>query len=130
MKDKKRFQEIKKLDDKEMSGFSKHFTDPNIEEVPTKEFPEFLTQSQVLRNSTLGVIHASGAVVAGVAENSRMATTLYRHDFKEEAKGGSPINVDKYYITDDEPRRLLKLKPDFEGHKLGSLPKELKKLTK
>ncbi|MBU1501551.1 MAG: hypothetical protein KJ905_02135 [Nanoarchaeota archaeon] len=125
-----KFKEIKVLTDEEMGLFSKHFSEPNSSIVPTTEFPEFLTNSEVLKQTTVGAIHLSGAIVVSGCDNSHMGTELIRYDAKEEANGGYPFNMDRYFITDDNPRRLLKEKSDFEGHKLDSLPKPFQKAKK
>jgi hypothetical protein len=107
--------------------FAIHFTGPNVTAVPTNKLPNFLTNSEILKENTAGVMNLSGASVIGIG---KMGFDVYRYDKKEELKGGSPINVDRYIIemVNGSPIMTKIRLPDGE-HKLSSLPDDFKDLT-
>jgi len=98
--------------------FAKHFPNGEISQVPLKTFPNFLTNSQILKENTLWSLALSGSASLSIL-GYPMGFLVARYDKPEGLRGGSPVNLDAYIIEgmEEDKFTLSKILLPTELHK-------------
>ena len=112
------------LSKEEIESFESMFqnvpVNENLQAVKLEIVPSMISSSEDLQKKIIFSICASGSLIledcTGSTVEAGHTICVYRYDKEEENRGGSPVNVDLYKISENS---LFKRMPPFPGHKLN-----------